>query len=53
MLYLYPYCIRDKLVIRGKQLFEEFDERRILKLLDTKTLRSGVVVLHFQNFKDK
>jgi len=33
---------------KGKRLFEEFDGMRNLKLIETRTFNSGVIVMHYQ-----
>lgn len=47
----YQISVSPILVGRGKPLFKGIDDKNHLKLLDSKTLTSGVVCLHYQNRK--
>ena len=44
----YWFLVHPVILGKGKQLFEDFNNRVTLKLIDTKKLNSGVVVLHYQ-----
>ncbi len=41
------FLIHPIILGKGKQLFEDFDKRLNFKLIDTRTFKSGVVVLHY------
>jgi dihydrofolate reductase len=45
----YWLAVQPVLVGKGRRLFDELNEKIDLKLVDTKTFKSGVVVLHYQN----
>jgi dihydrofolate reductase len=45
----YWFLIHPVILGKGKQLFEDLNQRSNLKLVDTKTLSSGVVILHYLN----
>ena len=45
----YWFLIHPIILGKGKQLFEDLTQRSNLKLVDTKTLYSGVVILHYLN----
>ena len=44
----YWFLIQPIILGKGKLLFEDLNRRSNLKLVDTKTLKSGVAVLHYQ-----
>ncbi len=44
----YWFLVQPIVLGKGKQLFESLNTRLDLKLIDTKNLNSGVVVLHYQ-----
>lgn len=44
----YRIVVHPVIVGKGKRLFDGLNDRIALKLVDTKTFRSGVVVLHYQ-----
>ena len=44
----YWFLVHPIVLGKGKQLFESLNERLSLKLIDTKKLDSGVVVLHYR-----
>ena len=48
----YWLVVQPVIVGKGRRLFDGLDDRINLKLLDTKTLKSGVVALHYQPDKE-
>jgi dihydrofolate reductase len=42
------FVVHPIILGKGKQLFENLDEKNYLKLVDTKKFNSGAVVLHYQ-----
>jgi hypothetical protein len=44
----YWFLVQSIIPGRGKQLFENLNDRVDLKLIDTKTFYSGVVAKHYQ-----
>ncbi len=48
----YWLVVQPVIVGKGRRLFDGLDDRINLKLLDTKTLKSGVVALHYQSDKE-
>jgi dihydrofolate reductase len=49
----YYFVVHPIILGKGKKLFEEFDFRQNLKLIDTKIFNSGAVVLHYQKLFNK
>ena len=49
----YWFLVHPIILGKGKQLFDELDNRQNLKLIDTKTFQSGAVVLHYQRQSEK
>jgi dihydrofolate reductase len=48
----YQLTVSPVILGRGKPLFEDIKDKRNLKLLEAKTLNSGVVTLHYQTKRD-
>ena len=44
----YYFVVQPIILGKGKKLFDKLYVRQNLKLIDTKTFNSGVVVLHYQ-----
>ena len=49
----YWFLVHPIILGKGKVLFENLNRKSNLKLIETKTLNSGVVILHYQNIKEK
>jgi dihydrofolate reductase len=49
----YQFCIHPVVVGSGLQLFENINDRTIIKLLKTKTFGGGAVMLYYEPTKEK
>ena len=49
----YRLLVNPVMLGKGKPLFRSIDDRRRLKLAETKTFKSGVVLLHYKAMKQK
>jgi len=47
----YWFLVQPIILGKGKQLFENLNDRTDLKLIDTKIFNSGIVVLHYKKAK--